>query len=230
VQLSDKINAKISEEDEIYSKIFNTLEAYVTDILPIKLKMEKENTYKNIINEYERYEEVIIGKLDIRDKLKKQMALLGLSRFLFTHSLPLIAAEECYIKLVQEGRELLIKETGKERTDKTFELITTLIEEYNIKIVSTKVYWENSQERDEYKKFWDKYKLLKNTEEEQREKKQILFLKYDLRSLNKKSNQYTNIIKVYKNKLVELGAMRELKNTYRTAKGKHIKKQSINVI
>ena len=35
------------------------------------------------------------------------MILLGISRYLFTHSLPLIAAEQCYIQLIKDTSRIL---------------------------------------------------------------------------------------------------------------------------
>ncbi len=36
------------------------------------------------------------------------MLLLGISRRLFTHSLPLSVAEQCYIKLLKDVRSLIV--------------------------------------------------------------------------------------------------------------------------
>jgi len=227
VQLSDNISSKMEEKNMTYDKIFSALERYIIDILPIKLKTEKEDEYKNIIKEYGRYEETIIGKLDERDEIRKKMTLLGLSRFLFTHSLPLIAAEECYAKLIEDTRGILVADDSKPRQTRTFELISDLIEEYNIKVLSTKVYWDKPEERDSYKKFWDEYKSYEGLEEEERkEKNLVLFLKYDLKSLNKEKDTNKNIIRLYKEKLVELGSMRNLKNTYK-AEGNYTKKVTV---
>ena len=224
VQISDKTSSQVEDEDETYRRVFDTLERYIIDVLPTKLKTEKEDEYKNIIQEYDRYEEVIIGKLDIRDQMKKKMVLLGLSRFLFTHSLPLVAAEECYAKLIRDARALLLQEESKPKVDKTFELIVDLLEDYNVKILSTKVYWDKPEEREKYKAFWDKYKALEIlTGTETTKQKQILFLKYDLGNLYKEATKDPDIIRLYKEKLVEMGAMRNLKHTYKT-EGNYVKK------
>ena len=44
--------------------------------------------------------------------------------------------------------------------------------------------------------------------------KEILFLKRELKEVYKNVNRYCRIIKFYKRKLVTLGAMRKLKNSY----------------
>ena len=166
-----------------------------------------------------------VGKLDEKDKIRKKMVLLGISRSLFTHSLPLIAAEQCYIKLIKDVRKLIIKSENKIKRDKAFALLIELIEEYNIKLLSTKVYWDKPQEREEYKKFWKKYnEIVKISDEKDKTKeKQILFLRNDLRKLGMSKKNHDQIIRIIKDKLVELGAMRKIRNSYKTILGNYKK-------
>lgn len=223
VQLADTVSTKVESMDNIYNKIFNTLESYISDVLPIKLRISNKEEYKNVLEDYERYESMLVGKLDERDKIKQKMVLLGISRELFTHSLPLIAAEQCYEKLIADVRNLIVKAATKARRNTTFDVLIELIEEYNIKLLSTKVYWDKPEKREEYKKFWNKYKEIIKIEDkkEKAKQKQILFLKNDLKQLNK--NQNSLVIKEIKQKLVELGAMKQIKNCYKIIEG-HYKK------
>ena len=221
VQLADTLSSKVESIENIYEKIFTTLESYIAEVLPIKLRIAKSDEYKAILEDYEKYENMLVGKKDERDAIKKKIVLLGISRQLFTHSLPLIAAEQCYIKLIKDTRNLIIKSNTKAKREKTIELLTDLIEEYNIKLLSTKVYWDKPDEKEEYKRFWNKYKAIEKIEKnsEKIKQKQILFLKNDLKKLNRSKNNYIRIIKVIKEKLVEIGAMRQLKNNYKTLSG-----------
>lgn len=225
VQLADTISSKIDSIDSIYDKIFNSLEGYISEILPIKLRLDKKDEYKNIVEDYEKYENLLVGKLDERDLIRRKMILLGISRYLFTHSLPLIAAEQCYIKLIKDTRNLLLKSDTKPKKDRSFELLIELIEDYNIRLLSTKVYWDKPIEREEYKKFWNKYNEIKEIEDssEQSKQKEILFLKNDIKKLSKSKNNYESIIKEIKQKLVELGAIRQIKNSYRNVVGSYKK-------
>lgn len=225
VQLADTYTTKIDSIDSIYDKIFNSLEAYISEVLPIKLKLDEKDEYKNIVDDYGKYESLLVGKLDERDKIRRKEILLGISRCLFTHSLPLIAAEQCYIKLIKDTRKLLLKSEGKARKERTFELLIELIEDYNIRLLSTKVYWDKPQEREEYKQFWSKYNQIKQIEdsEEALKQKQILFLKNDLKKLYQSKNNYSKIIKEIKQKLVELGAIRQIKNSYKNVIGNYKK-------
>ena len=225
IQLADTISSKVEEINSIYTKIFRCLEDYISDILPIKIRVNKAEDYKNILNDYDKYETMQVGKKDERDLIRRQMVLLGLSRELFTHSLPLIAAEQCYIKLLKDARKLLEKQENKVKRERTFELLVDLIEEYNIRLLSTKVYWDKPEEREEYKKFWSKYNEIQKIENEEEKKKQkeILFLKNDLKKLNRSKNNYNKIIKIIKEKLVEEGAIRQIKNTCKTMEGSYKK-------
>ncbi len=218
VQLADTVSSKVESVDNIYNKIFNTLESYISEILPIKLRIKDKEDYKNILEDYEKYESMLVGKLDERDKIRQKMVLLGISRQLFTHSLPLIAAEQCYQKLIEDVRNLIINSATKARRDNTFNLLIELIEDYNIRLLSTKVYWDKPEKREEYKVFWDKYKKIKEIEDnkEQSKQKQILFLKNEL----KESNE-NNYIKIIKQKLVELGAIKQIKNKCKTIEGNY---------
>lgn len=232
IQLADTVSSKLDSIDSTYNKIFSTLETYISDILPIKLRVSNKENYKNIIDDYERYESMLVGKLDERDKIRQKMVLLGISRELFTHSLPLIAAEQCYGKLINDVRNLIVNSKTKARRNTTFELLIELIEDYNIRLLSTKVYWDKPIEREEYKKFWNKYKKIKKIEDEkeQSEQKQVLFLKNELKQLNKNEENNNLIIKCVKQKLLELGAIRQIKNNCKTLAGDFKKvKEDLNI-
>ena len=60
-------------------------------------------------------------------------------------------------------------------------------------------------------------------EEEKKEQKEILFLKNDLKKLNRSKNNYSKVIKIIKEKLVQQGAIRQIKNTCKTMEGSYKK-------
>ncbi len=225
IKLADNLSS--GAKDEIYNKIFSTLEDYIENILPLKMKQDPENaTYQNILEEYQNFEKFTVGKLDQNDNIEKNMVLLALSRKLFTHSLPLIVAEQCYKKLLQDTRSLIVDTKIARKQEKAYSLLITLMEEYNIKLLSTKIYWDKPSEREEYKEFWKKYSEVAKGKDKNYidyiKQKQILFLKNDLKKLRKNSNKYYKIIQFYCNKLVELGAMKLVKNSYKS-EGKYVK-------
>ena len=190
VKLADGLRAKRVNQTDLYKKIFETLEDYIKNVLPIKFKIQGTENYKKILKEYEEYEKFSVGKLDERDFLEKNMILLGLSRVLFTHSLPLVAAEQCYNKLLKDTRNLIASTKTQEKKEATYQILLKLIEDYNVKLLSTKVYWEKADERDAYKKFWDAYSKTDSAQQ-----KEILSLKRELTNTEDEYEKYSDIRK-----------------------------------
>ena len=114
-----------------------------------------------------------------------------------------------------ETRDLIVQTKIDAKREKAYKLLINLIEEYNIKLLSTKIYWEVQKDREEYKSFWEEYKKIDKDTEEGQVQKEILFIRNELKKLED-NNKNRDIIKFYKKKLVEYGAVRELKNSYRT--------------
>ena len=160
IKLAD--NLSYQNREEIYEKIFKVLEEYITMILPIKMNNEQSDNYKQLVEEYEKFENYTVGKLDQNEGIEKRMVLLAISRKLFTHSLPLIVAEQCYIKLLKDVRSLIVDTRVIKKQEKAYTLLIRLIEDYNVKLLSTKIYWDKPANRDEYKKFWKKYQQIED--------------------------------------------------------------------
>ena len=230
IKLADTTNAYESSKDWIYTKIFYTLEEYIQNILSLKIKIEpSDKNIQEILKDYENYETYTVGKLDTKDNIEKNVVLLSISRKLFTHSLPLIVAIQCYQKLLKDARILLQDTKISAKREKVYNMLINLFEDYNIKLLSTKVYWENPKEREEFKAFWNQYnnvcKLKESNFIDYVRKKEILFIKNDMKQIREATEKidYTKLIKYYKRKLIDCGAMRELKDAY-ISKGKYIKK------
>ncbi len=223
VQLADKISAGLINKNEIYCNIFDTLEDYIANILPLRIEVEGSKNYKEIAEDKEKVENFLAGKLDGRDQIEKKMYLLAISRKLFTHSLPLVVAEQCYEELLDEARSLIVEMQIPAKKQKAYEILVNLIEEYNVKLLSTKIYWEVPQDREEYKKFWEEYKTIDKESEDGRVQKEVLFIKRELERIKDKDN-CEEITRFYKDKLVEYGILKQLKNSYRTVDKKYIKK------
>lgn len=213
VQLADSIS-KTLNKDEIFAKIFSTIEEYVLGVLPIKLQQEEVKKNTELVAEYERYQRFLVGKLDDIDLLEKNIVLLAISRLVFTHSLPLATAEDCYRKLLKDARRLLLKYNKTNKFTVMYNLFISFIEEYNVKLLSTKVYWDKPEARDDYKKFWNKYKAIQTIkdEEEKKKQKEILFIKADLRALSKAKSENEAIKDKYKQILKQFGAIKSIKN------------------
>ena len=98
-----------------------------------------------------------------------------------------------------------MKLSNGEKREEVYNMLLELIEDYNVKLLSTKVYWEKPQEREKYKKFWNQYTNATTAEE-----KEVLTLKRELYDLKKASSAYDPLRKFYKLKLVEYGQMRTI--------------------
>lgn len=228
IKLADNISQYDSSKEFIYTKVFITLEEYIKNILSLKTENEE------YVELYQKFEKFIVGKLDTRDNIEKNMILLEISRKLFTHSLPLVVAEQCYLKLLKDARCLVQDSKIAAKRERAYEMLINLIEDYSIRLLSTKVYWDNLKEREEFKKFFDRYKEIEKQKdidfENYMKQKEILFIKSDLKKLCKEKQDYTTLTKYYKRRLVDYGAMREIRNSVvgnykniNTLKGEKIK-------
>lgn len=223
IKLADNTHIYDASKDAIYMKIFETLEDYIKNILPFKINNPK---LAKIVKDYEKYEKFAVGKLDTRDNIEKNMILLGLSRNLFTHSLPLVVAEQCYMKLLKDARCLVQDTKIAAKREKAYMMLLNLIEDYNIRLLATKVYWENAKDREIFKNFHEKYKEIEKLKEidfiEYVKQKEILFVREDIKMTKGEKTDYSRLVKYYKRKLVDYGVMRELR-TYKTKDVKYKK-------
>ena len=212
IKLADNTNVYAPSNDNVYEKIFETLEDYIKNILPLKIK---EPELEKVVKDYEKYEKFAVGKLDAKDNIEKNMLLLGISRNLFTHSLPLVVAEQCYIKLLKDARCLVQDTKIASKREKTYTLLLNLIEDYNVRLLSTKVYWDNTKEREDFKELYTQYKNIEKLKTtnfiEYIKQKEILFIKDDLKKIKEEKIDYSKLEKYYKRRLVDYGAMKEIR-------------------
>lgn len=213
MKLSEKLTPM--QKDEMYDKIFDTLEDYITNILPLK-----EITDPELIKQCSLFETYEVGKLDQVDMLDKRMILLGISRKLFVHSLPLVIAEKCYVKLLKDTRNLIVDTKVPRKRENAYQLLLRMFEQYNNKLLAVKIYWDKPEQKNEYIKFAEKCKALEATREKGLKNydinKQIIYIREDMRKLEKYNDKYYRILQFYRNRLVNLGDMRALKNSCKT--------------
>lgn len=226
IKLADNTNIYDSSKELIYTKVFITVEEYIKAILTLKIEDRKN---EEIVEEYKKFEKFMVGKLDTRDNIEKNLILLGISRKLFTHSLPLVVAEQCYLKLLKDARTLVQDTKIAAKREKAYEMLINLIEDYNIKLLATKVYWEDERERENFKRIMEEYKNIEPLKEtdfnEYMRKKETLLIKEEIRKIGREKIDYTQLLRYYKRKLVDYGELRGIKNKAITKFGKYIKKQ-----
>ena len=229
IKLADTMTTYEASKEWIYTKIFYTLEEYIQNILALKIRIENDSVAKDVIKEYENYETYTVGKLDTKDNIEKNVLLLSISRKLFTHSLPLIVAIQCYEKLLKDARGLVQDTKIATKREKAYSMLINLFEDYYVKLLSTKVYWENAQDREKFKTFWNKYKEICKLKEsnfiEYVRQKEVLFIKNDMKKIQEGNTKtdYSKLITYYKRKLIDYGALRELKNAC-ISEGRYTKK------
>lgn len=230
IKLADNTNVYDSSKELIYTKVFITVEEYIKTILTLKIEDKRCEESEEIVKDYRKFEKFMVGKLDTRDNIEKNLILLGISRKLFTHSLPLVVAEQCYLKLLKDARTLVQDTKIAAKREKAYEMLINLIEDYNIRLLETKVYWENENERENFKKFIEEYKKIERIKDtdfnEYIKQKEILFIKEEIRKIEREKIDYTRLLRYYKRKLVDYGAMREIRSkatsktgTYKKVRG-----------
>ena len=212
-----------AQKENLYNKLFETLEEYVTNIIPLKKINDEE-----LIKECSLFETYEVGKLDQVDILDKRMILLGISRKLFVHSLPLVVAERCYIKLLKDTRNLIVDTKIARKRENAYQLLLRMFEQYNQKLLAVKIYWNKNEEKINYNQFAIKCKELENVRKEQGllaydVRKQILYIRVDMKCLERYDDKYYRILQFYRGRLVKLGDMKELKNICKTGNYKIVK-------
>lgn len=206
VQLADSIH---DNSEEVYNKIFATLENYILEVLPIKIEQKGNEDLKE---DYERYEHTTVGKLDVRDKIIQKLVLINISRKIFVHSFPLAMVERCYIRILKELRTAILEAKLINKREQLYGTLFEVIEDYNENVLATKIYWDNPKEREKYKEFYKKYEKVRDKQEE----KEVLFLKADIEKLNIHRRKYVKIIKMHRKELEKRGSIRTIGNNIKT--------------
>ncbi len=152
----------------------------------------------------------------------QKIVLLGVSRKIFIHSLPLVATEKCYIRVIKKSRDVILNSPNQTKRDRAYETFFNIIDDYNEKILSTKIYWDRPEERQKYKEFWDKYEAAKEDEKA----KQVLILKEDIKKLYANKKKYQEIIKLHKQRLMAMGVLRTISSNIKTYNKMVYKKRS----
>ncbi len=216
VVLADSTKKTSSDIEKNFYNIFSTIDEYMKEIIPLKLNQDESDLLNKIKEIFDKYESLSNKELSCKQELEKKILLLNMSRIIFTHSLPLTAAEKCYEKIIDDCRNLVKNTEDKKQKEDIYLLLLDILKEYNEKLLSTKIYWEDLKQREKFKIFWEKFENSKTEKD-----KEILLLKRELLLVDEDVFGI-DLIKFYKNKLVKFGVMREIKDSCRTY-GKLIK-------
>ena len=132
--------------------------------------------------------------------------------------------KRCYIKLLKDARNLIVDTKIARKRENAYQLLLRLIEQYNDKLLAVKIYWKNNDEKKKYARFDEDRKALEALKTSDGNhayevKRQILFIRSDMKYLEESGDKYFRILKFYRNRLVNLGDMRRIKNAYSKEKG-----------
>ena len=217
-----EVSRRTANKNEVYEKIFAILDEYRTKVLYIKIKGKDNELEKKLGSDLPRIEQFEIGELDRKDTIEKNMLLLKMSRCLFTHSLPLVAVEQCYNKLLIDARKTIVEINDDKTKMEAYNVLLDLLESYEIKLLSSKIYWENIDEREDYKRFLKKYEKNENSRN-----REIMLLKREIKKIPE-DEENEKILRFYKNRLIIFGAMRNIKNKCNTVAKMSRRRKIIN--
>ena len=187
MKMTEKVD--INRKIELYDKVFEVLDEYVRNIVSLK-----KITDEDIVKLYSMYETYEVGKLDQIDTLDKRMILIAMSRKLFTHSLPLVIAEKMYVRTLKDIRNLIVDTKISRKRENAYQLLLKAMEQYVDRLLSVKMYWNSDSDRNFFVEFGLKRKEidnLRNTDHNLYDlKRQILFIKADMKFLKKYGDKY----------------------------------------
>lgn len=219
-------NVKDSDKDK-YDNVYNLVENYIKNILPL-LPENKENT--KVIEDYKKY---VLGldtfaKKDYNE-LRRRLSLLGFARILFTYSLPTIAAEQCYVEIINQARTCLANAFIEADKFETYQVLLDAIEEYTDNVLVKKSYWNSTLEEEDFKKFnakWSELKKLARIDyDDFKNQREILFVKNDLKNMNKLKIKLDEVRSYYRDRMLQLHALRKLANKYQIKAGKWLSRR-----
>lgn len=208
-------DTKIENGDEKYSKIYGLIENYIKSVLPHVEKLDSRDkiieAYKNLVTSIDVYSK------KKSDEIRRNKVLLEISRELFTYSLPMIAAEQCFLDLIQKTRIAIENSFIDAEQFELYQLLLDLLESYHGNVLSQKVYWETQKEREAHQKIWGELKESKKLEridyDEYKRKREIIFLKDELKILKETKSKLDKLKIYYIDRIKQLHGLREFKNT-----------------
>lgn len=206
--------AKVGESDDKYNKIYALIEDYIKNVLPyvddIADKDKIIEAYKNLVASIDVYSK------KKSDEIKRNKVLLEISRELFAYSLPMIAAEQCFMDLIEKARIAIENSFIDAEQFEVYQLLLDLLESYHENILDKKVYWDTQTEREEFQKLRDEFAECKKLEridfEEYKRRREIIFVCSELKKMKTTKKKYEKLKTYYVDRMKQLHGLRELKN------------------
>lgn len=217
-----QITNTVDDKDKVFNKIYNLAEEYIQNFLPYLEQSEEnkliEEAYKNYVQKIDSF-----ARKDFND-IKRELHLLELAKKIFVYSLPTVAAEECYMAILEKAR--IIIENTYISADKfeTYTLLLDTIESYNFNVLSQKVVWDNDDEKEKYQEFWNQFLEYKKLEridfDEYKRLREVLFITREIKELKKSKKDYKGLFSYYRERMRQQKGLRGFKNSYKIIDGK----------
>ncbi len=212
---SIKLTNKKEPQDGIYKGMYDTVEAYIKEVLPYA---EQSDECKKIIESYKSY----VEKIDMYVKkeinsVKRELYLIELGMNIFEYSLPILAAEECYLDIIEKTRLGIINTYIVADKFELYTILVDAIESYCYNILARKTIWDKPMEKEEFDKFWDKFMEYKKLERidfhEYKRLREVLFIKADIRKIKATNKNYKELLAYYRERMKQQGGLRKFKST-----------------
>lgn len=209
-------------KEKVFSKIYNLTEEYIQNFLPYA---EKTENAQLIIDTYKKYVEKIdeFARKDFNE-IKRELNLLELTRKIFIYSLPTLAAEECYLNIIEKSRIIIINTYIAADKFETYQLLLDAIESYNTNVLSQKVVWDNEEEKAKYQEFWKQFSEYKKLEridyEEYKRLREVLFITKEIKDIKKSQKNYSTLITYYRERMKQQKGLRYFKNSVKKLGGR----------
>ncbi len=216
---SVKLTNKNEDKNQIFQKIYDSVEDYIKLVLPY---LEETEGRKQVIESYKKYIQTIdmYAKRDI-NALKRELYLLELGIGIFTYCLPILATEECYLDIISRAHKAIPNIYITADKFEMYNLLLDSIENYAYNVLDKKNLWDSDEEKNEFKEFWDKlieYKKLQRIDfNEYKRAREILFINWDRKDLDKQ--EYKELRAYYRERLKQLGGLRKFKNSWKKVEG-----------
>ena len=224
-----QITNTTDEKEKVFNKIYNLTEEYILNFLPY---LEQTEETKLVSEAYQNY----VGKIDTFARkdfndIKRALHLLELTRRLFTYSLPTLAAEECYLSILDKARTIIANTYISADKFETYQLLLDTIESYNFNVLSQKVVWDNEDEKEKYQIFWEQFLEYKKLEridfDEYKRLREVLFITREIKQIKKMQKDYTSLLLYYRERMRQQKGLRCFKNSQKKLGGKWKTKRRI---
>lgn len=216
-----KLTNQSEDKSLNFEKIYRLIEDYIKFVLPYLPETEGR---KKILDGYKSYVETIdmYAKKDIHS-IKRELYLLELGLEIFSYCLPILAAEECFLDLIQRGRITVPNTYITADKFEMYQLLLDAKESYYFNILSKKTTWDNDVEKVEFEKMWDKFSEYKKLErvnlEEYKRLREILFVTEEIKYLKKTNQEMKELRMYYRDRMKQLGGLRKFKNNVHKMEG-----------